>query len=62
MCRLLSIFALIAVLAGCNEPPPEKTVLDAQMRALKKARAVEGQLQQAAEQRRDAENEDRAAR
>lgn len=62
MRRLLSIFALVAVLVGCNEPPPEKTVFDAQVGALKKARQVEGQLRQAAEQRRDAETEDRATR
>lgn len=39
--------------SGCNPPPPEKTVFDPQVRALKKAKAVEGQLQQAAEQQRE---------
>ena len=41
------------IVLGCNQPPPEKTVFDPQVRALKKAKAVEGQVQQSAEQRRE---------
>ena len=46
------MMAMLVVL-GCNQPPPEKTVFDPQVRALKKAKAVEGQVQQSAEQRRE---------
>lgn len=56
------LVAVAAILVGCNQPPPEKTVFDPQVRALKKARQVEGQLQQAAEQRRDEESQDRTPR
>ena len=49
---LMLMMVVVAVL-GCNQPPPEKTVFDPQVRALKKAKAVEGQVQQAAEQRRE---------
>lgn len=66
MRMLLSVAVAILALAGCNEPPPEKTVFDPQVRALKKARALEGQVQQAAEQRRarepEQESQDPAAR
>lgn len=48
----LPMAAMLAML-GCNQPPPEKTVFDPQVRALKKAKAVEGQVQQSAEQRRE---------
>ena len=45
--------AAVVIVGGCNPPPPEKTVFDPQVRALKKAKAVEGQLQQAAERQRE---------
>ncbi len=48
----IALLAVALALAGCNQPPPEKTVFDPQVRALKKAKAVEGQLQQAAERQR----------
>lgn len=52
--RTLFVLMLAVVSAlGCNQPPPEKTVFDPQVRALKKAKALEGQVQQAAEQRRE---------
>ena len=47
------LIALTVTVLGCNQPPPEKTVFDPQLRALKKAKAVEGQVQQGAEQRRE---------
>lgn len=46
------ITAMLIVL-GCNQPPPEQTVFEPQVRALKKAKALEGQVQQSAEQRRE---------
>lgn len=49
---LMLLGALFAI-AGCNSPPPEQTVFDPNVRALKKAKAVEGQLQHSAEQRRE---------
>ena len=52
--RTLFVVALVlGSVLGCNQPPPEKTVFDPQVRALKKAKAVEGQAQQSAEQRRE---------
>jgi len=59
--RLASCVLAAIIVAGCSEPPPEKTVFDTQVRALKKAREVQGQLQQAAEHRRDAENAEQPA-
>lgn len=47
------LIALTVTVLGCNPPPPEQTAFDPQLRALKKAKAVEGQLQQGAEQRRE---------
>ncbi|MFP5349020.1 MAG: hypothetical protein ACLGHO_04170 [Gammaproteobacteria bacterium] len=44
--------AMVTVI-GCNQPPPEQTVFEPQLRALKKAKALEGQVQQSAEQRRE---------
>jgi len=46
---LVAAFAVV----GCNPPPPEKTVFDSQVRAVKKAKALEGQLQQATERQHD---------
>jgi hypothetical protein len=53
------IIFFLALLAGCGDskPPektvPAKTVFDAQLEALKKARAVEQQLQDAAQRQRE---------
>lgn len=49
---LLCSLLLGVVLLGCDRQPPPKTVFDPQLQAVQKARAVEGQLQQAAEQQR----------
>lgn len=50
---------LVLGLAACGDSkPPEKTVFDAQVQAIKKARAVEGTLREAAERQR--ENVDKA--
>lgn len=44
-----------ALLAACGEPkPPEKTVFDPQVQALKKAREAEQKIQQGAERQREA--------
>lgn len=50
-----TVFVLVLAVSGlgCNQPPPEQTVFDPQVRALKKAKALEGQVQQSAEQRRE---------
>ncbi len=55
-----SAISIAALVVGCDQPPPKKTVFDAQVQALKKARAVEGQIKQAAEQRREQESEEPA--
>ncbi|GEM_PF-4926847 len=44
---------LLCVLAACEDKPPARTVFDPQLKALQKARAVEGQVRQAAERRAD---------
>ncbi len=49
----LALLVVAVAVAGCNQPPPEKTVFDPQVRALKKAKALEGQLQQSAERQRE---------
>ncbi|GEM_PF-2481603 len=53
MRRLVTISMVIALLGGCGDrKPPEKTVFDVQVQALKKARQVEDKLRQGAEQQR----------
>lgn len=42
---------LLVGLAGCGDKPPARTVFDAQLKSIDKARAVEGQLRQAGERR-----------
>lgn len=49
----LALLVVAIAVAGCNQPPPEKTVFDPQVQALKKAKALEGQLQQSAERQRE---------
>jgi hypothetical protein len=53
--RTLAMLVLVtAALAACGESkPPERTVFDPQVQALKKARGVEGQMQEDAERRRE---------
>ena len=48
---LLAVF--LGLTACSDSKPPEKTVFDAQMQALKKAREVESTLQQNAEKQRE---------
>jgi outer membrane PBP1 activator LpoA protein len=54
--RYLMVLIATVALAGCNGKPPAKTVLDPQLQALEKARAVEGKMQEA-EQKRAQETE-----
>jgi hypothetical protein len=50
---ILTMFAL-ALLTGCGDrKPPEKTVFDPQIQAIKKARQVEQKVLDAAQQQRD---------
>jgi hypothetical protein len=52
--RLLIVGMLAALALACgNDKPPQKTVFDPQVQALKKARAVGEQLDQAAQQQRE---------
>jgi hypothetical protein len=44
---------MVLGLAACDSKPPEKTVFDAQVQAIKKARSVEGTLHEAAERQRE---------
>lgn len=47
---LTGILALV-VLVACDNKPPQQTVFDSQIKLKEKARAVEGQLKEAAERR-----------
>lgn len=49
--RRLTWLVVLAALAGCEDKPPARTVFDPQVKALEKARAVEGQVRQAGERR-----------
>lgn len=49
--RIVLLGAALMLVAGCNNEPAERTVFDEQLKAKDKARAVEGQLREAAEQR-----------
>lgn len=51
--KLLVLLAL-GLLVACNDKPPEKTVFDAQLQSLKKARQVEDKVRQDAERTRAA--------
>jgi hypothetical protein len=52
--RVLAIGIVLSWAAACGEnKPPERNVLDAPAKALKKARAVGAQLDQAADERRE---------
>lgn len=49
--RYLLCLLVALVLIACQDKPPQKTVFDPQLKALEKARGVEGQVQRGAEQR-----------
>ena len=49
---ILAVTLSAAALAACNDKPPARTVLDPQVEALEKARAVDGQIRDAAERRK----------
>ncbi len=50
----LMLFAALVLLAACGESkPPERTVFDPQLQALKKAREAEGKLQEGAQKERE---------
>jgi len=52
---ILAMIPLIGLLSACNTPPNEPAanpILDPQVRALEKAKGVEGQLKNAAEAQR----------
>jgi len=52
--RLLAIGLVFLLTAGCGESkPPERNVFDAQTNALKKARSIGQQLDQAAQEQRE---------
>lgn len=52
--RRLAIATVMLLAAACGDSkPPEKTVLDPQVQALKKARAVGQQVDEAAQQQRE---------
>ncbi|MBI3899777.1 MAG: hypothetical protein HY308_15985 [Gammaproteobacteria bacterium] len=46
----LGIFAVLLLCVGCEEKPPKETVFDPLLKTKEKARAVEGQVKQSAEQ------------
>jgi hypothetical protein len=49
---MLAVTLSAAVFAACNDKPPARTVLDPQVEALDKARAVDGQVRDATERRK----------
>jgi hypothetical protein len=49
--RRMIWLVLLCGLIGCEDKPPARTVFDPQVKALDKARAVEGQARQAGERR-----------
>jgi hypothetical protein len=52
--RLLIVGILASLALACgDDKPPQKTVFDPQVQALKKARAVGQQLEEAAQQQRE---------
>jgi hypothetical protein len=55
MRNLVLLLVLFLGVAACSESkPPEKTVFDTQVQALKKARAVESKVQEGADKQREA--------
>ncbi|MBT8144661.1 MAG: hypothetical protein KJO55_08165 [Gammaproteobacteria bacterium] len=44
------LIATVLALAACDRPPPEETVFDEKLETMERARAVEGQLQQRADE------------
>lgn len=52
--RRMIWWVLLFGLVGCEDKPPARTVFDGQVKALDKARAVEGQVRQAGERRAEA--------
>lgn len=53
--RTLAVLMMLGMLVACGErKPPEKTVFDPQVEALKKARDLEGKLKAGAEKTREA--------
>jgi hypothetical protein len=55
MRKLFMALAILGLAAACGENKlPEKTVFDAQVQTIKKAREVEGKVQEAAEKQREA--------
>ena len=51
--RLLTIGVVALLAVACGDKPPPKTVFDPQVQALKKARAVGEQVDQAAQRQRE---------
>lgn len=49
--RRMIWLALLVGLVGCGDKPPARTVFDAQLKSIDKARAVDAQVRQAAERR-----------
>lgn len=45
--RRMMWLVLLYGLVGCGDKPPARTVFDAQVKSIDKARAVEGQVRQA---------------
>lgn len=54
MHKRIAIMFIAALLAGCSDSkPPQKTVFDPQIEAMKKARGVEQKLEAAAQRQRE---------
>ena len=51
--RYLIGLLAIGLLVACDDKPPKRTVFDGQLKAIEKARGVEGQLRESAERRAD---------
>jgi ABC-type uncharacterized transport system auxiliary subunit len=47
------VLLAMAMLVACDDKPPQRTVFDPQVKALEKARAVDGQVREAGERRAD---------
>lgn len=48
----LAVALTALLLSGCEDKPPAGTVVDPQIETLEKARAVDGQVREAAERRK----------
>jgi hypothetical protein len=53
MRTLIVLFSILVMTAGCDSKPPQKTVFDPQVDALKKARATEQKVLDAAQRGRE---------